>query len=357
MAPYLIVFFLSLCIFYNVEHRNFSKGFLLLAILLPVFLGGFRHPSIGIDTMLYVTPNWDYAHFFDSFSGYLEASSLTETMYLLVNYVLSRISRNLAVLLSALQLIMIVPIVYVARHLNIKTHYVFIYYFFISFCETLNATRQSLAMSVCLLAFYFMYRGKMKSCLITMLVAYGFHNSAILFLGVLLLLYMIKIRPQLVGKKYFKFLLVVGAAIILLFFNQLMTFFTNYGLKEEYVSRYAESDQYGTNVPVSLFALTIFNLVIYYVTIHKKPKDKLIVFAEFMMLLQFIFCFAGLISTYAVRIGTYFGYVTMLLLPYCIQKYRKKWILFATTVFYIFYWYMTVAYANLGSTYPYKSIW
>lgn len=356
MAPYLIVFFLSLCILYQVEHRNLNSKFLLLAILLPVLLGGLRHPSIGVDTMYYVTVCWDNTRYFDSFADYMMGTGVVEEMYLFVNYALSQISKEFALLLITFQLIMIIPIVYVARNLNIKTHYVFFYYFFVYFCSTLNLTRQSLAMSICLLAFYFLYQEKIKLCIVAMFVAYGFHHSSVLFCSVLLLLYVLKKKPQWISKKSSKILLVSSSAVVLLFFNQLMMFLTHYGLREEYVSRYAESEEFGTNVPISLFALTIFNLLVYYVTTHKRHKDELMIFAELMMLLEFVFCFAGLISTFAVRIGSYFGYITMILLPYCIQRYPKKMVMITATTFYIFYWFMVVVYKDLGEVYPYKSI-
>ena len=124
---------------------------------------------------------------------------------------------------------------------------------------------------------------------------------------------------------------------------------------EPYIARYGSSDEYGSNLPISVLALNGFNMFVFWKMTKRCSKGNVIsLFGRYMTVMALLLCFLGLISTFAVRICDYFTFVNILLISAFIPTARKFWRR-SVVAFYLFYFVMTIMVANLGDTYPYSS--
>ena len=157
------------------------------------------------------------------------------------------------------------------------------------------------------------------------------------------------------SKKQIMWLLTLIVAVGLTLFVELLQLAIDLGLaKTEYMERYGESDKYGSGAPLSLFALTIFNYVMFMRLVNHVKTTPFLLFSKYVTMISVLLCFAGFVSTFATRIDHYFIMTSIVCIVYALQlrKYRYKW---AFIGFYTFYWLMVVVVANLGDTYPYQS--
>ena len=228
-------------------------------------------------------------------------------------------------------------------------------FYFMFFAESLNAARQFLAIPFCLLSLVELRRNNILSCVLFMFVAYGFHHSSLFFLIIFLLYYLCVHHYNLMKRRSTLVVVIITIVTSIIFFSQIMISLVGLGLADiKYLSRYASGEMYGTNMPMSLFAINGFNFMMLIWAMGKVRKNRFIVFSLYVMLLGLLFCFTGLISTFTVRLCFYFMAVSLICLAYLIKKSSY---IFSIVVysFYVFYWFMVVVFANLGNTYPYKS--
>lgn len=211
-----------------------------------------------------------------------------------------------------------------------------------------------MALCMCMPCMAYMIRKNYVMTALTFFLAFSFHHSALLFLSILLLYYFVFKNPKIFNRKVTKLVVVIGIVIILASFNSVLQSLVGFGLDSKYVDRYGSSKEYGSNVPISLFALNLFNLIIFKIIAAKDKGSRYYIFGEYIMIISFLLCFSGLISTFAVRVGTYFLFVNLLILTHYLPSSKRIWKV-SIAGFYIFYWIMTVIVANLGDTYPYQS--
>ncbi len=348
----------------DITSRNLGKFFLFIAILFPVLLFGLRDVSIGTDTALYVYPTFELATQSDSwksFSNIVSDSTNIEFLYVVWNFVVSRITHDYSIFLIFTGFLLYIPFVYsLYRHKEklVLWFALFILYF-VFFRESLNALRQYMAMSFCMLAFSYLIDNSYKKSLLFSIIAYGFHHSALIFLLIIGLWILCSFRSAKISSLKIKFILTSLFFAMLSFLANIVSALENIGaIDSRYEERYLTSELYGTNIPISLFALCILNLIIYK-QISKFSQSSLKVFFEYILILSLLCCFLGTISTFLVRIGSYFQICTIFIFPIMYKEYIGYYdikILRFHLAFLIAYWILTVVIANLGQTYPYKSL-
>lgn len=366
MFPYLITYCISLSLINLYTKNKHKRGnvTILLALILLAGLAGMRDFNIGADTNLYVVPFFKDTTFFEGdifkFLEYNEFTYRFETFYACLNYYVASISNNINFYLFIVHLIIIGVTMYAIKISKVNMTFSIFMFLTIYMAFTLNATRQSIALSFCLLAISILItKGKFRWVILSLIAAYGFHHSAIVFVPIILLYKLIEMKTELFNSSITKFLIITTILILLFSFNQLLVYLGGLGIGEEkYIERYGSSDMYGSNIPISIIALTLFNLFIFYSCKRRIifRNDKVFtLFSEYILILSCLFCGLALISTFAIRINDYFIYLSLLIIPYYLLKSRSKFLLTTTVCFYIFYWIMTIVIYNLNHTYPYES--
>lgn len=358
MFPYLLVFALSLLSLYLSQLATkvvFRYLFNVIAILLPVLLAGLRDPTIGTDTGGYPLITYLYVSGMKTLkSAFMWNDGNVENAYVAICYYVTRVFNNFNFFLTIIALITIGGLFWGVMVSKESAVWLFFLFFFMHFNTSLNAQRQSMALCMCVPCIAYMIRKNYIMTAVTFFLACSLHHSAFLFVAVLLLYFLICKMPKTFNRKVTKLLMIIGLVAILASFSSVLQSLVGFGLEDKYVDRYGSSDEYGSNVPISLFALNIFNLIVFKIIAAKDKESRYYIFGEYMMIISLLLCFSGLISTFAVRIVAYFMFVNILILTHYLPKSKKIWQV-STAGFYIFYWFMIVVVANLADSYPYSS--
>ena len=370
MFPYLLTFSLSLLILYlmNIGKRTSYKKMLLggILVILPLaLLGAFRNIDIGTDLQFYAIPVWDY-----TVGGVKKASDMDwygiEKSYLLLNFVCAQISVKLEFFLFVLQVLTLVPIYLAAmkaRGLASPLLLMFIY-IFTMYNASFNMMRQSIALSVTLLAFVYLYYDKKKIAYILYGLSLLLHGSAIIGLLVLAVYYVMT-NFHLTRKQISAIATVVVVCFIIgvIYSQQLIMFAIGSGLIDAKYEAYTASSGGGLfearlNKSNVLYDAIVFLLL--YTTYRKNKQNKKLYALAIIALMSLLFEFTGLISAYLPRIALYPRMVGLFSLPYMfkqieLKNIRGKVYKVPFEIFILCYWLFVSIISNSGETYPYTS--
>lgn len=176
----------------NTKTSNLGKRnkfyFILISILMIVVIGC-RDKTIGIDTMNYYNDFNRYT-LKNDFKGYaletfniLEINNIEEPGYVILKVIFNKLGLNFQIFLIAMGIL----------YISIITYYVyfyskspcFSYIIFIAFgyfTFSMSTIRQTIAMSITMIAFIFALKKKIIPFIITVLLASSIHTTAIIFL-------------------------------------------------------------------------------------------------------------------------------------------------------------------------------
>lgn len=357
MYPYLVTFAISVLLFFlGNEFKPIRNIFYIIALLPPVFLAGLRDVSIGFDTSAYPFDCFSYALHCNNLWQMLAYDLDIEGQYKILAYVSAQIAPIFNVHLLITHAVILVSFLYAFKKSNVNVAIAFFFIFMIFYVSSLNIARQFLAMPFCLIALAEYRNRKYVATALCMLIAIGFHHSALLYILILLLYYLSIHYKQQMNTYKIQLLVTFVIVFCIVFFVEILQLFISMGLADvKYQERYGSDDVYGASVPISMLALTVFNYSMFSFFVPERARKKTFgVFAQYILLLAFLFCFSGLISTHATRLAIYFTVTSIICMVWAI---RRSNILFfiSTSAFYVFYWFMAVVVANLGAAYPYKS--
>lgn len=361
---YIIVFLISLLFFilsdfFFDKKKVFGYFLLAIAILIPCILAGCRDLSIGTDTSFYVRNYFRIAKYSRSFSNYLDKMP-AEIGYSVFNYIITIVFKNIHWLLFFIQLF-ITSFIALAI-LNLKKRgllpWAFLIYFLLYFSNSLNMTRQTMAIAVCLYSFSHLLKGNIMKAIIFAFLAVPFHYSAVIFFG----MFVLSFYTSKFTKSFWLFQLIVGVSCIFVIFllDQIIALIIGVGAANPGFDVYSSNGVYGSNLPISeLFLCSVFFSLTIFFRKQFTESSKMKNFFQSIFLVSFVFCFAALKSTFAIRGMYYFSFMSIIIFPILIESLEKQSAkrFFVTSVvsMFLLYWSLTIPFANLGETYPYKS--
>lgn len=344
MFPYLFTFSISLLLLQLsnwIRLKCIKDIFVLFAISFAALLAGLRDFSIGTDTETYISYwhitcyPWKWNDYWMFFSD-----GALEKLYLFYAFLISKITYNDQYFLFFTQLLILLPIVVATRKVQLNIVWVVFIYFSILFNTSLNATRQVIAISFCLLSLAYMLKREYVGMIFTFIIAYGFHNSAILY-SVFILLYFMIDKYVFVTKNIVKFLIFVAIILLFTIFTPIWLYFAGNFMGGGYES-YASEGQFGAKFPIALFSLSVFNAVLYFIIRSKNRTDKMLCLFDYFVYMCPAVCFSGLVSKFAVRIVYYPLFMFVLIFPYLQKNYIvPKWVKIVILVAYVVYFILT----------------
>lgn len=351
---YIVTFVISIIGIYRCQLERKGFAWYLFFIQPIIVLAALRTIDIGYDTHVYVFPEFNEAAHSNNIVKYLQRYFASG--YLLINYGVSRVTNNVHVYLYVMHSIMYIPILYSLYRYR-KVLYVWVGVFilcFVFYNESLNTSRQFAALSMDVMAFSYFLNKKWIKVISFIFLGYEFHHSALLFALVIVLCYMILSKHRYFKKLSSKVIIISGIIILLLSFSVVVEAFLNYAIIDERYGIYKDSQSFKTNIPISKLTFCSINLLCFYFS-SKEIRNKLWTLAEYMYIVAFLLCFSALISTYTVRIMEYFNYLSVFLIPLMYGKKNSSLSILHLS-FFVVYWIFVVVVANLGDTYPYKSV-
>lgn len=345
MLPYLITFSCSLLclqISRHVKAKGVQAAIVLMALTLIAVLAGWRDFSIGTDTKTYISywhiacHNWNLQDYWQS-----PANAALEELYLLFSFLISKLTYSDQHFLFFTQLLILLPIAFAAHRLRISVVWAVFIYLAILFNTSLNATRQVIAVSFCLLSLSFLLQNKYLKSIVWVVVAYGFHHSAVLFIVFVFLHHWLN-NHSFGTKKSVVLLISLGIVLFFTVFSSVGMYLIENLLADDYGS-YGSDNKFGTKFPIALFGLSLFNAFVYYWAVKGKRQNAVLYLFNYLVYLCPAICFSGLLSRYAVRVVYYPLFMFILIFPYLIKNLgvppkAKGLVVFA----YIVYFFLTM---------------
>lgn len=225
--------------------------------------------------------------------------------------------------------------------------------FCVSFYVTsFNVTRQFIAVAFVFWGLKYVYNDKFLPFLITIVVASGFHTSALISVA-LWFMWDHKNHCALKGSK--RIMLIVGVAAVAYFYQDVISFFSsNFSTFENY-SNYAETSLRGKNRDL---IVSIFECIVVYVIGNRKMKeDPVFDFMFCMLLVSTLIGFTGFSHPQVKRSAYYFYLPATLVISSYLPKCVEKKYVFITKalicIYFAFLFILTAYILNQSDLIPY----
>ena len=292
------------------ENNLVIPVFFIIFILLLVL----RDESIGRDL-------GNYKNIFN----YLSSQSITgamkyglEPLYALLNWITGQFTESYQLFLGIIACMCVIPILLL--YCEEKKHGILKVVLFVNlstFVAMFSSLRQSIAIGLGLIAYKYVREKKFIVFIIFVLIAIGFHQSAII-LFVMYPLFHITLQ-----KKHLLF--VIPTMIVIFVFNRPI-FTILIRIMGEYSDKYDNAEISATGAFGSLILFIIYAIFVYVIPDEKQMSSEVIGLRNLMLLIVCIQCFAPL-HTLAMRMNYYFLLFIPILIGRVIdipsQRYRK----------------------------------
>jgi hypothetical protein len=353
MFPYFILVIIPTVIaIFEMDKKSEKNKSMVTFFLIMFVLLSLRNINCGVDLI-------SYNYFFKensrmTFEKVIEIySEEGEVLYYLLNKIISLVTNNFQIFLAIVAAICIIPIaIFYKRESKNPILTISLFLTVAPFSMFFSGLRQSIAMAIVIMAFRFIKEKKIIPYIIMILIAFGFHQSAI----IMLLLY-----PLYHAKITKKWLIVIVPLMIMIFIFKNQIFSSLILFSSKYAERYNEITSTGSYS--ILILLCLFNIYCFAFTNREKETKEFIGLRNFLLCATCIQFFAS-INTVIMRINYYILLFIPILIPMVYNnsdiKYRKI-VRLATTVmctFFISYFFIK-AYtsSDILNVYPYVPYW
>lgn len=327
MIVYILTFALSLIgvrmadLWYDDTRKFISYS--ILAVMPPILIAGLRDYSVGFDVEVYVTIFNGIANNGQNLIEFLESYPAIEVGYLFLTFVVAQLTDQYFVLLFLVHILIIIPLYVTAmkwREYLSPTLFMFVFYM-IFFQESLSIVRQSLSMSFSILGFTLFLEKKHIHFVVCMIIAYLFHQTAIIALSFPIVYYVV---DRYSFRETYKIYVVLVLLIVMLFVNldSILIWMIENGYIDFKFLKYTTADN--TFVPVlgaANFVVKIVTIAFIIYILFLYNFDTFIKFVLVMALLDMVFSLCALITQPLDRLSLYYRLMSCISIPYLIHNY------------------------------------
>lgn len=325
MLIYLVVFLISLFFINFYYKKNINRSAKIIAIvigiLLPCLLAGFRDYSVGTDINTYGNIWFMYAKNAKNLFKFLQFAKWSNIGigYALLNYTTARICPSPHFFYFVLNLIANVLIfISLLRNKDICNITLGMAIFYLVFWGIfLNALRQSIAISIVFFSYYYVRHNNIFKFLICIVLAYTFHSSAIIGL----LIYFIHFINIYLKNKVLKIVIAFFMLIPITFFWNILSVINSIGLLPNRYAEYLESVNRGGGAVIRIvfYGLLLFLFLIFISRKNtmKEKKDLL-----FYLIVSLCFSTLAFKDAQSVRVAHYFDVFCCYSIPYLSMNSR-----------------------------------
>lgn len=367
MGVYFFTFVISFIFSYIAEKhkeklpKTIYVFLILLAILIPSALAGFRAFGIGTDTKGYL--NYTFydclnINTFAEFRKYIFNADV-EPLFIVIDFIITRFTDNINFSYFVYEFILLLVVYIACQKIQSKKliSVSFFIFLILYFNRSLNMCRQSIALAFILLSMYYLVNRKLLKFLLIVFLAFGFHSTSLIIVPFYFLYNIFNSNTK---KNYAKkILFFVIFFLLILFYKNIVNFLITHGILSDKYLFYLN----GLNSNISIFDTTIKFFVCVVLFFFQKiisknnPNFK---FFNIMYIVSVVLIFLGLYSGYAQRLAYYFEYIVIFLLPdlrlIVKESKQRKLILAIIILFAMMYSYICYDYFGWDDTVPYKTI-
>ncbi|MBQ0047165.1 MAG: EpsG family protein [Prevotellaceae bacterium] len=339
---------------------------LLIAALPLSILAGCRDISVGTDTEFYGVPCFNMIVHYGEL-GFIMGASEWEPVFTLCIYLGNLYNKTLNAglfLVAYWTLTFAFLSIYLLREKISLSFGVFIY-LLLFYNPSLNLMRQSMAMSVCMLSWCFLYKHKLLWCIIFMVLAYFCHHSAVIFaIPIFIYLYLNYTRKKKKKKKnkiksrtnFTQFVYILAPLFVVLY-DIILGVLIRVGIFSDHFNAYVDSDETNFSKTNVLSSLILFLFVVLFAK-KSHLEEKFGNYTKIIAYISFILMFSSLVSAWAFRSSYYFLTLFPIIIPMMTQNLKNtsvKQLQMVFNVFLVFLWFWDVVVNGSNSTYPYTS--
>lgn len=356
MFIYLFIFVLSTFCYY-VANKDF-KGryiFYFLCILFPSLIAGLRDEWLGSDMTGYVIPFWDKITDCDNLKEAIDALPGTEILYILFNFIISRISDDIHVFMFCHQFLLMLLTVLSANRLRKYFNPTFIVLFYLLFLFNMNLSmaRQGIAVMIFLYGSTFLFENKVLYFYLATAIAFLGHSSVIF--GALLYPLMLLIKKY--QKKKITLFFIITACIIgvFIFYKILFVKLIAMGILSTKYDNYMDQVGFKSH-KIDLITFGGILLVLIMITTNKLRNQIIYTYSVFLLYIAFCLTLLGGIVEVADRIAYYVVLPLSFLIPLSTKSsmQRSKIAFFTIALLLVRFIYSAIT-TGIVETIPYSS--
>lgn len=347
---YLISFAISVLFFYIGNNKN-NKPIKVLAILIPIFIGGCRY-YVGTDYTNYI----DYYNVYSSLTleQYLSQMGIFEILFYLISKLSFVLTDNYFFMFFISNAVIIIFTFGAINKFNLKNQYlVWFLFLLLYFPMMLNAVRQGVSVAITFYMLALFFNEKYKKSLAVSCLSPLFHTSGVLTIIIFCTFYCLKKKLK---KKSIKNIFVISL-IILLCIPICSKIIAYLPFLQQY-TKYETITVEGNNYTFYLKLCILLIFFLFYKGVEKKYDNAFFFYLLFSI--EVILTLLGFISPFIKRITLYFSVGQLLLwsiIPELgINKQSKHSLNILTIVYSISYFILAYYFLGQSDIFPYQSI-
>lgn len=375
MFPYVVCFSITIfCAFIDEmllkNDKKLHYLFAFLVILIPAIFAGCRDYNVGTDVLVYAAKIYDEASSNGWYILLPDYDSRIEIVFLFLAYIASLLFSTASGFLFLISLFINLFIYlalyrmrYVASICMGEFVYLLLYY-----NETYNLMRQCMAMAVVIFAVTYIFDRQYTKALIWSFLAYFVHHSAIIGLGiVILMLYFRKLETKnsnvIADKRII--LLPMVLAVVALFFQDISEALISSGVFSiEFYSTYLEGMGMFENKGFNIQHFLVYYSSVFFLFINYR-NIQFFIGAVVIFLCDVSMYYLRLDLVWLYRISTWFFYIRILFLsqmPLSLDLIGKRKLNYSWAITMLFmlsclvFWYGIYVIIGENETYPYTSV-
>ncbi len=280
---YCFVFLFSSLIFPSKKSKGKNDVLkLFMSALIPSAIAGLRALSVGKDIYTYAL----YVFTYFGLSGVNIGSIFTSAspLFALLAFVSGKISSNIHLFLFLIEVLVMIPVYYIYwDRVENNRKFSILLFLLLFYNYSLNIMRQSISAGFVFASFYLFQKKKYLPCIVLAFLAYGFHNTALIYFMIMMLFVLF---DRLFAVKKAAIMNVIYIVVMEIVLFSFFIFFTNILLKLGIINEVIYNRYYtillGRDIPFSrlmIFELVfrsilIIYIVISYVVTNKNTYDK-----------------------------------------------------------------------------------
>lgn len=285
--------------------------FVLLTILIPTLVAGFRNITVGTDV------GGTYLNIFNAIAS--KNFTIRDLGYGLINYFSLLISNDYQVLIFITSLIFeIVSFIGIYRQSDNPVISTLLFFFTNVFFISMNMIRQSLATAIFILSIPFLIDRKPVKYFLINLIAFSIHSSAFLYFP----LYFIANKK--LKKRYVFFLILIFLLFKTALSNLFINFSYNISFFRTYFSWYISS--YHSTGEFNFFSILINSFIlVYLLSLYKSASDdKRYIFLLWTQLISLLFLILSSNLPLVQRTSWLFSFPLYIYIPVTFKYIKNK---------------------------------
>ena len=229
-----------------------SYVYFAISVLIVSALAGMRGYSIGTDIQVYGNSLFAYARTV-TLVDFIRKLPNIEPLYLaLVDFsALFSSEAHILYFFTGLVIYSFIMCGIVAHGKTIPITLSWVGFLLLLYGDTYNAMRQCLGIAIAFWGFHFFKNKQYLRLILSLAVAYFFHNSSIIMIAIIGIYYIL----QLNNRMWIKVLMIIGTIGVVYYFNDLLSTFVNIGTLNSKMMRYQIEENSGISVPAILIRL------------------------------------------------------------------------------------------------------